>query len=439
MRNPDGAADAVQLLDGVCQTVLANGVRVVTEAMPHVRSVTVGYWIGIGSRDESGSVVGASHFLEHLLFKGTERRTAAEIAEALDAVGGDLNAFTAKEYTCFYAHCLDRDTALAIDVLGDMITSALIRPEDVDAERDVVLEEIRMHLDTPDDLVHSVFSEALFGEHPLAGEILGSERSISDMTRAQVHRYYKHHYVPENITVVAAGNVEHAQVVAAVSDAIGALPSAGGATVSRSPFEGVVRPDVVVRDRPTEQAHVVLGGMGISRGDPRRFAASVLNQALGGGMASRLFQEIRERRGLVYSVYSYQGSYIDGGTFAVYAGTAPGKVPTVVELVRGELDRTLRKGLSSGELERAKGNMAGSMLLALEDTGSRMGRLGKGLSTDTEVLSLDDTLAAVEAVTMDEVRAVAEDLLTGPFKLVVVGPGGQLHVEGLAEHCEASP
>ncbi len=430
------AGDAVQLLDGVYQTALDNGVRVVTETMPHVRSVSIGFWIGVGSRDERGSVEGASHFLEHLLFKGTARRTAAEIAESLDAGGGDLNAFTSKEHTCFYAHCLDRDSALAVDVLGDMITSALIRPADVEAEREVVLEEIRMHLDTPDDLVHSVFHEALFGQHPLGREILGSKQSITAMTRDQVHSYYKHHYVPENLTVVAAGNVVHDEVVAAVAAAIGDLPPAGGPTVSRSPFTGTVEPQVVLRDRPTEQAHVVLGGLGISRSDERRFAASVLSQALGGGMASRLFQEVRERRGLVYSVYSYQSTYIDGGSFAVYAGTSPSKVGRVVEVVRDELDRLRAKGLTRQELDRAKGNHAGSMLLSLEDTGSRMSRIGKALSTGTEVLSLDEMLAAVEAVTLDDVQAIAEELLSGPFKLVVVGPAAEIDIKGLESSCE---
>jgi predicted Zn-dependent peptidase len=438
VRRSSTAAPSIELLEGVRQTTLDSGVRVVTEAMPHVRSVTVGYWIGIGSRDERGPVAGASHFLEHLLFKGTKRRTAAEIAEALDAVGGDMNAFTSKEYTCFYAHCLDRDTPLALDVLGDMITSARIRSADVDAERDVVLEEIRMHLDTPDDLVHTVFSEALFGEHPLAREVLGSERSITEMTRDQVHRYYKRHYVPENLTVVAAGNVEHEAVVAGVAEALADLAPAGRSTVARTGWDGVREPRVVLRERPTEQSHLVLGGVGLARGDERRFAASVLNQALGGGMASRLFQEVREKRGLVYSVYSYQGMHTDAGSFAVYAGTAPAKVTTVLDVVRTELDRARREGITDAELERAKGNLAGSMLLSLEDTGSRMGRLGKGIATDSELLTLDETLAAVEAVTHDDVREVAAELLSGPFTLAGVGPVGDLDADALGDHCEAA-
>jgi predicted Zn-dependent peptidase len=402
-------------------TTLASGVRVATEAMPHVRSAAVGFWVNCGSRDERGPVAGASHFLEHLLFKGTRRRSAQDIAETMDAVGGDLNAFTSKEYTCFYARSLDRDLPTAIDVLGDMITSARIRSADVDAERDVVLEEIRMHLDTPDDLVHSVFSEGYFGAHPLGREVLGSEGTISAMTRDQVHRYYKRHYVPANLVVAAAGNVAHDQVVELTEEA---LADAGGgpSRIVRKAPPAAGQARAVLRPRPTEQVHLILGGRGVARGDQRRFAASVLNQALGGGMSSRLFQEVRERRGLAYSVYSYQGQHADAGTFAVYAGTAPSKTETVLDVVCAELDAVRAGGLDAGELERAKGYLAGATVLALEDTGSRMTRLGKALVTDMPLLSLDESVAAIEAVTAEEVRDVAELLLAGPYTLAAVGP-----------------
>jgi len=416
------ASRSVPVTDGVRLTTLPSGVRVVTESMPDVRSVTAGYWVGIGSRDERGPVAGASHFLEHLLFKGTRRRSALEIAEVIDAVGGDMNAFTSKEYTCFYARCLDRDLPLAIDVLGDMITSALIRTADVDGERDVVLEEIRMHLDTPDDLVHSVFSEAYFGVHPLGREVLGDEATITAMTRTQVHRYYRRHYVPANLTVAVAGNVEHDRVVDLVAESLAPLGGSADSTVRRSAPHGAMRPRATVRARPTEQTHLVLGGQGLPRGDDRRFAASVLNQALGGGMASRLFQEVREKRGLVYSVYSYQGMHADAGTFAIYAGTAPRKTTAVLDVVRAEVDRARTAGLTDAELERAKGHLAGSMVLALEDTGSRMTRLGKSLATGSPLLSLDETIAAIEAVTADDVRQMGELLLGGPFTLALVGP-----------------
>ncbi|HUH07998.1 MAG TPA: pitrilysin family protein [Egibacteraceae bacterium] len=408
--------------DGVSVSVLDSGVRVVTEAVPGMRSVAVGFWVSCGSRDEREPVAGASHFLEHLLFKGTRRRTALEIAETIDAVGGEMNAFTSKEYTCFYARCLDRDVPLAVDVLADMIVGALIRARDVDAERDVVLEEIRMHRDAPDDLVHSVFSEALFRGHPLGREVLGSEDTITAMTRDQVNRYYRRQYVPANLVVAAAGNLDHAEVVRLVEEALAPLDRDGAGIAPRRPPGAPGAASAVIRTRPTEQAHIVLGAPGLARDDERRYAASVLNQALGGGMASRLFQEVRERRGLVYSVYSYHGMHADSGAFAVYAGTAPRRAPEVLQVVRAELDKARSGGLGDAELARAKGNLTGSLVLGQEDTSSRMSRLGKALTTGSPLLTLDELIASVEAVTVDDVRAVAERLLGGPFTLAMVGP-----------------
>jgi predicted Zn-dependent peptidase len=410
------------LSEGVTLTTLDSGLRIISEVMPDVRSVAVGFWIGVGSRDERDPVAGASHFLEHLLFKGTKRRSALQISAEIDAVGGDMNAFTSKEYTCFYVRCLDRDLALAVDVLGDMMTSSLVRSVDVEAERDVVLEEIHMHTDTPDDLVHSVFADAYFAGHPLGREVLGDEQTITAMTRDQVHRYYKRHYVPSNVTVAVAGNVSHDAVVAQVLAAVGDWTGPDEATVKRHPPTGRGGAGTVLRPRPTEQTHIVLGGPGLRRNDDRRWAAGVLNQALGGGMASRLFQEVRERRGLVYSVYSYNGMYADAGTFAVYAGTAPRKADEVLEVTRSELDRALADGLTDEELDRAKGHLAGATVLSLEDSGSRMSRLGKALCADVPLLTLDETLAAIEAVSAGDVRAVAASLLGGPWTLAMVGP-----------------
>ena len=408
--------------EGVELTTLPSGLRIVTEAMPDVRSVAVGFWIAIGSRDERDPVAGASHFLEHLLFKGTKRRTALEISSVIDAVGGDMNAFTSKEYTCFYVRCLDRDLPLALDVLGDMMTNSLVRTSDVDAERDVVLEEIHMHVDTPDDLVHSVFADAYFAGHPLGREVLGDEETITGMTRDQVNRYYRRHYVPANVTIAVAGNVEHQAVVDEVVRAVGDWTGPDERTTKRTAPRITPAPATVLRARPTEQTHLVFGGRGIARNDDRRWAAGVLNQALGGGMASRLFQEVRERRGLVYSVYSYNGMYADSGTFAVYAGSTPRKADEVLKVTRAELDKALAEGLTDEELDRAKGHLAGSTILALEDTGSRMSRLGKAFTTDTPLLTLDETLAAIEAVTPDAVREAARVLLSGPWTLAMVGP-----------------
>src|SRR5688572_3909932 len=406
--------------------------------MPDVRSVAVGFWIGVGSRDERDPVAGASHFLEHLLFKGTKRRSALDISSAIDAVGGDMNAFTSKEHTCFYVRCLDRDLPLAVDVLGDMMTNSLVRSSDVDAERDVVLEEIHMHVDTPDDLVHSVFADAFYSGHPLGREVLGDEGTITAMTRDQVNRYYRRHYVPSNVTVAVAGNIRHDEVVEQVVQAVGDWNGPAERTIKR------VAPGVnhgggtVLRARPTEQTHIVFGGPGIPRGDDRRWAAGVLNQALGGGMASRLFQEIREQRGLVYSVYSYNGMYADSGTFAVYAGTTPRKADEVLAVTRAELDKALADGLTDEELVRAKGHLAGSTILALEDSGSRMSRLGKSFTSDVPLLSLDETLAAIEAVTPDDVREAARLLLSGPWTLAMVGPVEDVDPAGYDEYVSAA-
>jgi predicted Zn-dependent peptidase len=425
----------IPLPDGVEGTTLPSGVRVITERMPDVRSVAVGFWLSCGSRDEAPQLSGASHFLEHLLFKGTRRRSALDIAAAIDAVGGDLNAFTSKEYTCFYARCLDRDLPLAVDILGDMITSARNRSADVDAERDVVLEEIRMHHDTPEDLVHSLFCETHYWEDPLGREVLGSQGTIEGMSREQVHRYYRRNYTPRSLVVAVAGNVEHDQVVGRVERAFADWEPPQRATRPRKePRTAAGR--VAVVPRPTEQAHVVLGTSGLHRGDDQRFVASVLNQLLGGGMASRLFQEVRERRGLAYSVYSYQAMYTDTGTFAVYAGTAPHKLRTVLDVVVGEFDRLLDGGLDGDEIARSKGHLRGSLVLALEDTGSRMTRLGKAIVTGTPLLSLDDTVAAVDAVTVEDVQALAGRFLTGPFTLAAAGSlpkGTERHLDRYAQ------
>jgi predicted Zn-dependent peptidase len=406
----------------VRQVTLPSGVRLVTERMPTVRSVTVGFWVGSGARDEQPAVAGASHFLEHLLFKGTQRRSAVEIASALEAVGGDLNAFTSQEYTCFHARCLDRDLPLAIDVLADMITSATVTAEDVDAERAVVLEEIRMHLDTPDDLVHSVFSEALYGSHPLGREVLGTSGTITSVPRDDVFGYYRERYVPTNLVVAVAGNLDHDEVRRLVELALDGWDDPGA--LPQRQLIGIEAPAraVGLRPRPTEQAHICLGGMGFARNDDRRFAGRVLEQAMGGGMASRLFQEVRERRGLAYSVYSYLSMQAEVGYHAVYAGTAVERVDEVLEVVRSELGRALHDGLSDEELAAAKGALTGSLILGLEDTSSRMTRLGRSVVCDVPLLSLDEIMGAVDRVTHQDVRQVTETLFGRQWSLAIVGP-----------------
>ncbi|HVE98698.1 MAG TPA: pitrilysin family protein [Mycobacteriales bacterium] len=409
------------------RTVLPGGLRVITESMPQVRSVAFGIWVGVGSRDETPRLAGTSHFLEHLLFKGTPRRDALEIAAVMDAVGGEMNAFTAKEYTCYYARVLDTDTPLAVDLLADMVSSSLIATADVESERGVILEEISMHDDQPDDVVHDAFAAAMFGDHPLGRPVIGSVQSISDVSRSAVHGYWRRRYRAGDMVVAAAGNLDHAKLVRLVRKAFGAAgmlddesaqPS-GPRVANRAPG---VTGGVLVTRRPTEQAHLVLGTGGIARRDERRYALAVLNNALGGGMSSRLFQEVREKRGLAYSVYSYHAQYADTGLFGVYAGCAPAKVHEVLALCREQLDLVVGRGVTDEELARAKGQLKGSMVLGLEDTSSRMSRLGKGELVYGEVQTVDEIIAHVDAVTLDDVRDIAADVISGSMGLAVIGP-----------------
>jgi predicted Zn-dependent peptidase len=415
------------LQDGVRRTTLPSGLRIITEEIPTTRSVSLGVWVGIGSRDETPAMSGASHFLEHLLFKGTHKRTAMQISAEIEAVGGETNAFTTKEYTCYYARVLDADLPLAMDVLCDAVADSLLEPADVETERGVILEEIAMHEDEPGDEVHDVFTEAIFGNHPLGRLISGTEESITPMTRSQINSFYKRRYTAPHIVITAAGNLQHAAVVRLVRKALAgtALDSGPAAPAELRPGTKRVRTQkahTVVRNRDTEQAHVVVGGVGIGRNDDRRFALGVLNNVLGGGMSSRLFQEIREKRGLAYSVYSYSSQYADAGLIGVYAGCAPGKVEEVLDLIRSGLDQVAATGITAEEIARGKGMVKGSYVLGLEDTGSRMSRIAKSELLYGDLMSVDDLLARVDAVTPDEVNAVAAELLAQPMSLAVVGP-----------------
>ncbi|MEU1281933.1 pitrilysin family protein [Streptomyces sp. NPDC005805] len=411
----------------VRRTVLPGGLRVVTETLPSVRSATFGIWAGVGSRDETPSLGGATHYLEHLLFKGTHRRSALDISSAIDAVGGEMNAFTAKEYTCYYARVLDTDLPLAIDVVCDMLTGSLIRQEDVDAERGVILEEIAMTEDDPGDCVHDLFAHTMFGDSPLGRPVLGTVDTVNALTADRVRRFYRKHYDPTRLVVAAAGNVDHATVVRQVRRAFekaGALGDQAAVPVPPRDGSRVLRTAGRVEhlNRRTEQAHVVLGMPGLARTDDRRWALGVLNTALGGGMSSRLFQEVREKRGLAYSVYSYTSGFADTGLFGVYAGCRPGQVHDVLKICRGELDRVASEGLSDDEISRAIGQLSGSTVLGLEDTGALMNRIGKSELCWGAQMSVDDMLAEIAAVTPDQVRAVAADVLGGRPSLAVIGP-----------------
>lgn len=419
----------------VRRTQLRSGLRIITEQMAGARSSSIGVWVGVGSRDETATTHGASHFLEHVLFKGTSERSALDISIALDAVGGEFNAFTAKEYTCFHARVLADDLPLAVDVLGDMITGSSIEAHDVDAERDVILDEIAMHDDDPDDVVQNLLAELAWGaDTPLGRPIAGTEASIEAMTRAQIRRFHKRHYVPANTVVSIAGAVDHAAAVRAVTKAFARHDWLEGAAApvepralarGRRPTVGAGAAEV---HRPFEQVNLVIGREGLVRDDERRYALGVLNVALGGGTSSRLFQEVRELRGLAYSVYSFSSQYADSGVVGVAVGCLPDRTAEVLSVVREQLSLIAEEGITADELARGKGQLVGGMILGLEDSGSRMMRLGKNELVHGEVVGIDEVIQRIEAVTLEEVRAVAADVFGRPELLAVVGPG-----EGAAE------
>jgi predicted Zn-dependent peptidase len=404
------------------QTRLASGVRVVTEAMPNLRSAALGFWVGTGSRDEPADLAGASHFLEHLLFKGSDHRTAAEIAESVESVGGDMNAFTTQEFTAYYVRVPDQCLELAVDILSDILWNPALRAEDVDAERQVILEEIRMHDDTPEDLVHDVFAAAMFPGHAIGREVIGTPETIEAMGPESIGAFHRQHYHPSNVVVAAAGNIEHDTVVALVERGI-VCPE--GLRPPRDHYGADLAPErLAVLERTTEQANVVLGMRAFPTRDPDRYALTVLNQVFGGGMSSRLFQEVRERRGLAYSVFSYRAAFEETGAFAVSAGTAPERLDELLGVVDAELARLVSDGgVTDRELEAAKGHLKGSLALSLESSSSRMHRLGRSELTAGEVPTLDELVDRVDAVGPDDVARVIERVVaTDERTLAVVGP-----------------
>ncbi|HVC25041.1 MAG TPA: pitrilysin family protein [Acidimicrobiales bacterium] len=395
------------------------GIRLVTEKMPGVRSVCTGFWVGTGSRDETPTQAGISHFLEHLLFKGTAARSARSIAEDIDAVGGDMNAFTTKEYTTFYVRTLAEDLDLGLDILCDILWDPALRPDEVDAERQVILEEVLMHLDEPADVVQERFGEALFPGHPLGREVLGVPEVITGVSVPEIRSFFDEHYRPANMVVAVAGDVDHERVAAGI-EARFAGAALGGPPSRTAPDEDIRALDVLSRD--TEQAHLVVGVRGPDRRSPERFALSLLNHSLGGGISSRLFQKIREERGLAYSVVSDRIAFADAGALAVSVGTAPERAREVLRLVLGELDDLAASGVSMHELELAKSHLRADTILSLEDSGARMSRIGASLLLHGEVLTVEEVTANIEAVTLDEVAEIASRVLGGPRVLAVVGP-----------------
>jgi len=410
----------------VKRSVHSSGLRIVTEEVPSVRSAAVGIWVNVGSRDEAPATAGASHFLEHLLFKGTTSRTALEISSSIESVGGEMNAFTSKEYTCFYARVIDTDLPMAIDVVSDLITSSIVTALDVDAERKVVLEEIAMRDDDPSDLVHDLFSDTYYGDTPIGRPILGTIDSINGMSRNTVFNYYKKKYLPQDLVVAVAGNIKHKKVVAMVEQA---LARDSFLDVLAAP---VIRPNIPVKNtkqqsvgllyKKSEQAHMFYGMEGVSRADERRFAMGVLSAALGGGMSSRLFQEIREKRGLAYSVYAYAQQFAGSGVLGFYAGCNPTKAIEVVEIIRSVLSDVADNGMTHEEIERAKGAVRGSLVLSQEDTGSRMSRIGKNEIVYGQVMDFDDILKAISRVSAEDIREIASEFLVKTPTLALVGP-----------------
>ncbi|CAN5892694.1 pitrilysin family protein [soil metagenome] len=400
-------------------TTLPNGLRVITEEMPSLRSVAIGCWVDTGTRDEKPPEAGASHFLEHLLFKGSEQLSARAIAETFDAMGAESNAFTSKDYTCFWARLLDQDLSTGLEVLAEMIQRPAFRQKEIDAERQVVIEEINMNEDDPSDVAFEEFTQAVFEGHPLEAPVLGTRQSIGDMTRKDIAGYWQRRYTAGSTVVAMAGSVEHDSVVKLVDSLFGEW---SGDAIDHHMAASEPAPKVRLVERDTEQAHLVIGGSGIDRADDRRWAFQVLHHVLGGGMSSRLFEEIREQRGLAYAVYSFRMAHVDAGAWGVYVGTTPAKAGTALELIDREIQAVIDEGITAEELDRAKGAMRGGLALALEDPNSRMVRLGRDELTGAPHQSVDERLAELDAVTLEDVQRVANEVMVGSRVLGAVGP-----------------
>jgi predicted Zn-dependent peptidase len=400
-------------------TELTSGERVISERIPGVRSVALGFWIGAGSRDEPVLRAGVSHFIEHLLFKGSSRYSAQDIAEIFDELGGELNAATSRETTVVYARIPDDRLETAIDVMADMI----YRPSftDVDSEREVVLEEIAMVEDTPHDLVHDIAAEAVFGSHPLGRPVIGRAEVISSVSRRTLSAYHRRAYAGEQVVLAAAGNLRHEGLVELLEERRNGV-ALGGGLPPRKSVVGLPRPGLRFQAKETEQYHVCLGAPGIARMDERRFAASILDAIVGGSASSRLFQEIREKRGMAYSVYSYASQYADAGQIGLYVGTREENLSTCLEIAVSELADVASGNVRSGELARAKENLKGRLLLSLESTSNRMTRLGKATITETPLLRVDEIVKRLESVSAGEVAELADELLA-PERLSAAGIG----------------
>lgn len=389
-----------------------------TEAIPHVRSVAIGFWYRAGSRDEAPAENGISHLIEHLMFKGTKKRTAREIAEIVDASGGQMNAYTSKEHTCYYARVLDEHVGLAVEILADMLRDSVFDPAEMEKEKGVVLEEIKMYEDSPDETVHDIFAEAALAGHPLGRPVLGRDETVRELSREHVLVYLRERYTAANLVVAAAGNLEHERIVAEVERHFGDLPKGeryDAPVPLTSPGRHVVRP------KETEQVHLCVGTLALPRNHPDRYALHVLDVALGGGMSSRFFQDLREERGLVYSTYTYHSCFQETGLFTVYAGTSPANAEVVLDLIAKGL-REAKTGFRPGELERAKEQLKGSLMIGLENTANRMSRIARMELFQEEWLTPDEVVARIDRVSEDDVRRLTMSLFGGDLLLAAVGP-----------------
>ena len=399
-----------------------NGVRIILEEIPTVRSVAIGIWIKTGSRHETKELNGISHFLDHMFFKGTEKRTSQEIAEAFDSIGGQVNAFTSKEYTCYYAKVLDNHAPYALEVLSDMFFHSRFDPEEVEKEKKVVLEEIKMYEDTPDDIVHDLLNKAIFENHPLGYPILGTEETLESFTQDTLREYMERTYTPENVVISIAGNVKDS-FISEVEKYFGSYERKSQISTKADP---TFHKNSIVRRKETEQAHLCLGFEGIPIGDRFIYPLIVANNILGGSMSSRLFQDVREKRGLAYSIFSYHTSYEDTGTVTIYGGTGANQLEDLFSTIWKTIDVLKENGITEKELKNSKEQLKGNLMLSLESTNSRMSRNGKNELILKEHKSLDEMVQLIDAVTKDEVNDIFQRIFNSSYSVSLISPDGKL-------------
>ena len=401
-------------------TTLDNGIRVITETVNHVQFMSMGFWVGVGSRYESEKQWGITHFIEHMLFKGTEKRTADQISGAVDAVGGQLNAFTSKENTCYYIKTLTEDFPLAVDVLSDMFLNSRFDNEEIAKEREVIIEEIKMYEDTPDDQVHDLMSANLWPDHPLGRAILGTEESIAAFDHDMLKEYMKQYYTGSNIVVSVVGNISHKQVVDAIQEVLGGIPKG---ELNQYAIADRAKAGVNCYYKEIAQSQICVAMPGVAKEDDRLFPLSILNTYLGGGMSSRLVKKIREEEGLAYSVYSYNGSYTDTGAFVISVGTRPENCQRVIDIILEELEDVRQNGITQDEMDKSFSQLKGSLYMGLETVNSRMNKLGRSLLIYDRVITPEENVDDLSKVTVEDVKALAGDMFRKEnLQITVLGP-----------------